>query len=228
MPFLDRPDSPRILIVDPNQLLTEALSARLTSAARATCHVFGSLEPALAVYAAIAPDLVVIETNLPGRTGIGAVARLWAEGPAPIVVLTDDNHLGISKYARRAGAVDVLSKCLPADEIIHCCIGAMRLAPPERIYADILGRAELSLQQIEILDFIVAGDTNAEIARRLGYSESNLKFMIGGLMRIARVRNRTNLANWWRDYDDQASASGNAPLRDRMDLTHPGSQCKDS
>ena len=56
--------------------------------------------------------------------------------------------------------------------------------------------AQLSARELEILKFLVAGDSNKAIARTCNLAESTVKIHLKTILRKIRVRNRTQAAIW--------------------------------
>jgi DNA-binding NarL/FixJ family response regulator len=102
----------RVLVVDDHELFRHAASAVVS--ATEGFVVAGSAatgEESLAVAAAIEPDLVLMDVNLPGMDGIEATRRLRGSTRPPVVVLLstyDEDDFGVR--ARECGAAGYLAK----------------------------------------------------------------------------------------------------------------------
>ena len=68
--------------------------------------------------------------------------------------------------------------------------------------------AGLSQREVEILDFLVRGESNKSIARQLNVTEPTVKAHVKGLLRKIRVSNRTQAAIW---AVNQAQSTGARP-----------------
>ena len=74
--------------------------------------VCGTAEEAISVLPRIAPDLVIMDVELPGMGGIEAVGEIMSSRPLPILVLAGhvDPGTGLAAAAMAAGALDILGK----------------------------------------------------------------------------------------------------------------------
>src|SRR5918911_28227 len=109
----------RVLVVDDDATARRALREALSRAPG--IEVVGDMGSGGAAVSAIdesAPDVVVIDADMPDVDGITATRRIRATHPdVPVLVLTvgDDEELGV--LALRAGASGFLSKGVPIDAI---------------------------------------------------------------------------------------------------------------
>ncbi|MBI1874425.1 MAG: response regulator transcription factor [Acidobacteria bacterium] len=111
----------RVGIVEDNQHLRADFARLVDGAGDMTCvATFASAEAALIDLPATAPDVVLMDINLPGMTGIECTRRLHADAPKiQIVMLTafDDSELVFESL--KAGASGYILKRAPAAEIIE-------------------------------------------------------------------------------------------------------------
>jgi DNA-binding NtrC family response regulator len=128
-----------ILIIDDEQTLARNLAVyleRLDFEAR-TC---GTAEEGLAAYAEFKPDVVLLDHNLPGMSGLEALARLRALDPAACVVLmTGHGGVELAVNAMKQGAADYLSKPLALSGVkllIERLLDRTRLETQVRYFKD--------------------------------------------------------------------------------------------
>jgi DNA-binding NarL/FixJ family response regulator len=191
----------RVLIVDDHPVVREGLVATLED--ESDLHVagaVGSAEDALNVAATARPDVILLDLELPGLSGIEAIPRLAAALPdAGIIILTaydtDERVLG----AVRAGARGYLLKGASVDEIARAIRavhgGGSYLASP--VAAKILGQVRspgrattLSGRERTVLREIAAGRSTKQIAHALGITERTVKFHVSSIMNKLGADNR--------------------------------------
>jgi len=81
-------------------------------------RTFGAAEPALAALAEVAPDVALVDLQLPGMDGLGALAAIRRERPETLVILmTAYSSVTSAVAAMKGGAVDYLTKPLDLDEL---------------------------------------------------------------------------------------------------------------
>lgn len=191
----------RILIVDDHPVVREGLVAALEDEADfRIAGTAGSAEEALNVAVTARPDVILLDLELPGLSGIEAIPRLAAAVPgAGIVILTaydtDERVLG----AVRAGARGYVLKGAPVEEIARAVRavhgGGSYLASP--VAAKILSQMRsprrattLSDRERAVLREVAAGRSTKQIARSLGITERTVKFHVSSIMNKLGADNR--------------------------------------
>lgn len=201
----------RLMLVDDHVLFRKGLEALL--ACRQDVEVVGEagdgLE-AIAVAREQEPDVILMDINMPKCNGLEAVRVLAQEMPqAQIVMLTvsdDDRDLF---EAIKSGAVGYLLKNLQPRQLFDMLEGLRRGEAPinGRLAARILlefrepHRAEeadpvqpLTAREIEVLELVVKGDSNKEIAEALCLTENTVKFHLRGILEKLHLHNRVQVA----------------------------------
>ena len=164
-------------------------------------------EAAVALCAERRPDVLLLDLAMPDLDGIGVTRRVTKESPETKVVLftSFSDREGIVA-ALDAGAVGYLLKDAEPDEI-HAAIraaarGEAPLAPKAAaaLLAERGPRAtaggELTAREREVLQLVIAGHSNKQIARRLGISEKTVKGHLTNLFQRIGVSDRTQAALW--------------------------------
>lgn len=122
------------------------------------------------------PDVLILDLNMPGGSGLDVIPRLKSEAPnTKIVVLTMQRDPAFARQALAAGAVGYVLKNAADAELVH----AVRLADGGETYLNPqLGArlaaqpadarpGDLSERELEVLRLIALGHTNPEIAGQL-------------------------------------------------------------
>ena len=200
----------RVLIADDHELMRNGLRAILD--AQQDIEVVGEAEHgALAVENAIRlhPDVVIMDIRMPRLDGIEATKRLALQGEkAPKVLVLTTFDLDEYVYqALRAGAAGFLLKDTPprqlAEAVRTIAAGESLLAPAvtKRLIERYVSRppgdtarrerfAELTERELEVLQLITRGLSNAEIGARLFLSEATVKTHVTRILSKLGVRDR--------------------------------------
>ena len=197
----------KLLIADDHPLVRDALT-RLLSGADGITVVAAATNGREAVDLALreAPDVVLMDLEMPEWGGIEAIGALKAAGsPARVVVLTTFSDRDRILGALDAGALGYLLKDAEPEEIIRGVRAAARgespLAPraahellTER--AETKTDVELSNREQEVLGLVAEGLPNKLIARRLEISEKTVKAHLTSVFAQIGVTDRTQAALW--------------------------------
>jgi DNA-binding NarL/FixJ family response regulator len=168
----------RVVIVDDHPIVREGLVSALHG--KGDIEVaggFGSAEEAIAAAPRLKPDVVILDLELPGLSGLDAIARF----DAPVLMLTAYGTDDEIERALAAGAKGYLLKGAPLDDLERAIAAVSRGESylDSRVTAQLLsrsGRARLTSREREVLRLL--GTTNKEIAATLGISERTVKFHV--------------------------------------------------
>jgi DNA-binding NarL/FixJ family response regulator len=196
----------RLLIVDDQTAVRDGLAVMLDLDPDIT--VVGTAangREALAAVGELAPEVVLMDLNMPVMGGAEATGALRESHPElPVVVLTtfDDDESILA--ALRAGARGYLTKDADRGTIVQAVRGAHAgnaiLDPAVQLrLLDLAGRkpaeqpgVDLTAREREVLDLIGEGLRNGEIAQRLFISEATVKTHINNLFAKAGLRSRAD------------------------------------
>jgi len=208
----DGSDAIRVLIVDDHDLFRTGLRNLLEEQGVHVAGEAASGTDAVRVVTEIAPDVVVMDLNMPGMTGVEATRQIVGRAPLTrVVVLTISDQDGDVMDAILAGACGYLLKDASIQELMQgiraAAIGESLISPT--IAAKVLRhvrssssrpeieraiRAELSEREIEVLKLIANGKDNAQIAAELHISPKTVKNHISNILMKLQIDNRIQAA----------------------------------
>lgn len=166
--------SARVLIVDDDDAMRAALH-RLFKSAGFAVEAFASGPELLEKGDLARPGVLLLDVLMPGMTGLELQEALLKRGPTPpIVFLTAAHSVPMAVTAMQRGAVDFVEKPFENDDLVARVRRALRHAPKPEDRARRADyerkRATLTPREREVMDLVVTGKTNKEIARVLDVS----------------------------------------------------------
>jgi DNA-binding NarL/FixJ family response regulator len=197
----------RVLLADDHGVIRDGLG-RLIAALDDIELVGAAADGAQAVKlsAELAPDVVVMDLDMPGVDGIEATRRVLEDRPSTaVLVLTSFSDRPRILGAIEAGACGYLLKDAASEEVAEGIRAAARGESPldPRAARTILTAqsepdpaAGLSAREAEVLALLVEGLPNKLIARRLEISEKTVKTHLTAIFRTLNVTDRTQAALW--------------------------------
>ena len=189
---------PVVFLLDDDRKFVDALSA-LLQANGFTTRAFTSVDDFLEGHDPGCPGCLILDVRMPGVTGIELQSVLAARGILrPIIFATAHGDIAMTVQAMKAGAVTFLPKPVRRAELLKAVEEALRRDAVERQkqreQAVLFTRlALLTPREREVLDLVVAGKLNKQIAVELCTAEKTIKAHRGHIMQKLRVRNTTAL-----------------------------------
>lgn len=157
-------------------------------------------EEAIEVYDDVLPDVVLMDLRMPGIGGVEAILAIRKKHPdARVIVLStydwdEDIHRAI-----QSGAKSYLLKDMPIEEIastvrsVHAGDSSLPRQVAERL-TERSQREQLTERERDVLESLIKGRSNKEIASSLCISEDTVKSHLKTLFAKLRVRDRTGAA----------------------------------
>jgi len=146
------------------------------------------------------PDITLMDMRMPGTSGLEAIVAIKAERPqARIIALSTYGGDEDIRRALNAGVRAYLTKDVLHDELIraiHAVHAGETYLPPSiaaALEASSLS-ASLSARELEVLELIVKGHGNKQIAYALGIAEHTVKNHVKSILSKLAVEDRTQAA----------------------------------
>jgi DNA-binding NarL/FixJ family response regulator len=209
---IEESTAPRVLLVDDHDLFRTGLRNLLEEQG---VHVVGEASAgseALRYVRELAPDVVVMDLNMPGMNGVEATRQITSLAPLTrVLVLTISEQDSDVMDAILAGACGYLLKDSSIQELMaginSAAVGESLVSPTiaskvlQRVrassanpHAEETIRSELSDREIEVLKLIANGKDNAEIAGELHISPKTVKNHISNILMKLQIENRIQAA----------------------------------
>ncbi len=185
-------------IVDDDPRVRRALE-RLLATAGYRCETYASAEALLAVPADALAGCAIVDIHLPGASGLDLQDRLERlEATLPLVFLTGRGDIPTSVRAMKGGAVDFLTKPVEAKPLLAAVEAALErartLTAAHEAEAGLDRRLGLlTPREREVLDGVVEGRINKQIAGDLGIAEKTVKVHRSRVMEKLGVRTIADL-----------------------------------
>jgi DNA-binding NarL/FixJ family response regulator len=195
------PERIRILVVDDHHVVRQGLVALLNIIP--DIEVVGEASDglqAIDLHKTLQPDITLMDLQLPKLGGVDAILKIRANDPAArfIVLTTFDGDEDIFR-SLQAGAKAYLLKGMTVDELVatiqavHSGRTLISPAIAEKL-AERMSTQALTNRELKVLERIVAGRANKEIASDLQISEATVKSHINSLLGKLGVSDRTHAA----------------------------------
>lgn len=209
--------SVNVLMADDHRMVREALAPFVRRIARnVTILEASTIEEACSVAASNQPiDLAVIDLYMPGMENLHGLAKIRQACPStPIVILSGSSDPDDMQRVLDAGATGYVPKTMIGSALTGALTlalsgerfvppglyfrapesGERRNVPPPAAAESGEARHGLTPRQWAVLELVVSGLSNKEIARRLGIEEITVKVHVQGIFRKMQVVNRTQAA----------------------------------
>jgi FixJ family two-component response regulator len=178
----------RVFIIDDDDSICKALM-RLLTASGHTTEVFHSADDYLKREPFDGIGCLILDIRMPGMSGTDLQIHLQRrQNSIAVVFLTGHGDLPAGIEAMKRGAVDFLTK--PVDEIALLDAVDRALSRSQQVHDERSRRANvqsrldtLTPREIEVLEYVVGGARNKQIALYLGISEKTVKAHRGVIMR---------------------------------------------
>jgi FixJ family two-component response regulator len=195
-PLLKLPPDALVFIVDDEESIRRSLS-RLFRSARIMSEAFDSAQAYLQRPVHDGPFCLVLDVCMPGIDGL-ELQQALANQKAQIVFITGHGDIPMCAEAMKAGAVDFLTKPFDEVELLEAVaralarsielrkVGAERMAARARLDS-------LTPREFEVMQRVIAGLLNKQIADELSAAEKTIKIHRGRVMEKMGVKSVADL-----------------------------------
>jgi DNA-binding NarL/FixJ family response regulator len=187
-----------ILIVDDHRIVRDGLALLIEQAP--DMKVVGTAatgEEALDLLQRLRPSIILMDLNLPGISGVQTIGAIRRQDAAtPIIVLTMYEGDEDIRRALEAGATTYLLKHSISDDLtsvirdVHAGLQSLPADVQARLDAGAMQRS-LSKREVEVLELVLEGSRNKEIAAALTISQETVRVHLRTIFTKLGVHDRT-------------------------------------
>jgi len=195
-----------VVLADDEALLRKALAALLPMEGKIT--VLAEAEDGEAAVRAVLqhrPDVLVIDLEMPGLDGLGAVAEIRRSRPEQVILmLTRHARPGVLRKALRLGVQGFVTKSAePAHiaSVIQTLHDGKRWVDPDVSALAVIDDCPLTDREIDVLRATGDGYSVADIAARLHLAEGTVRNYLSNTMQKTQTRTRHEAARYAREHD---------------------------
>jgi DNA-binding NarL/FixJ family response regulator len=201
----------RVLVVDDHPIWRDALERDLVDAGYQVVAACADGEAAVRIAPATRPDVVLMDLQLPGMSGVGAAAALVGVDPSVRVLMFSSSGEDVDvlaavkvgargylvKSASRAELLAAVARTAAGEATFSPGLAALVLGEYRRIGRDEPSPAAvLTDRETEILRLVSTGLTAKQIAHRLTVSHRTVQNHIQNTLQKLQLHNRVELTRW--------------------------------
>jgi len=201
----------RILLVDDHEVVREGLKAILDGHSNfEVVAEAATARDAVEKTRTHKPDVVVMDIRLKGGSGIEACQEITSQFPnVKVIMLTSYAEDEMLFSAIRAGAAGYVLKLIGGDELVRAIEavgrgeGLLDSAVTQRVFQEVRKAAreeeasafaDLTQQEMHVLQLVSEGRTNRQIAEMLYLGEGTVRNYVSSILSKLNVRNRAEAA----------------------------------
>jgi FixJ family two-component response regulator len=172
--------SATVFVIDDDPSVREAIDSLIRSVG-INVRTFSSAQEFMSSNRPDAPACLVLDVRMPGLSGLDLQRELATAGiRIPVIFITGHGDIPMSVRAMKAGAVEFLTKPFRDQDLLDAISQAIERDRAERVqFAEVVELQrrfeELTPREREVMEQVVAGLLNKQIAHRLNISEVTVK-----------------------------------------------------
>lgn len=201
----------RVLLVDDHPIWRDALERDLVDAGYEVVAALGDGEAAVRIAPAVRPDVVLMDLQLPGISGVEAAGAIVQGDPSVRILMFSQSgedadvlaavKVGARGYlvksASKRDLLDAVERTAAGEAVFSPGLAALVLGEYRRIERDEPSpAAALTDRETQILRFVSTGLTARQIAERLGVSYRTVQNHIQNTLQKLQLHNRVELTRW--------------------------------
>ncbi|WP_114951823.1 response regulator transcription factor [Sphingosinicella terrae] len=176
-----------VYVVDDDRDVRRSLSFML-GASEIRSHPFASGEDFLDAIPDLQPGCILLDLRMPQMDGFHVMTELSKrEIDWPVIVMTGHGEVPVAVRAMKLGAIDFIEKPFSEDALLACFANAFTLLDQressgrrKRAARDRVG--QLTARETDVLRGLLAGESNKQLAARLGISLRTVEMHRGNMM----------------------------------------------
>ena len=178
---------PLVFVIDDDESVRKGLK-RLLQSASYESELFKSASEFLARPPHPGPACVIVDVKMPGVSGIDfQKALIQRRRDEQLVFITGYGSIPMCAQVMKAGAVDFLPKPFKSRELLRCVEQALDRSAEQRRRATERNEARhlldlLTPREFEVMQFVITGMLNKQVADKLGMAEKTVKVHRGRVM----------------------------------------------
>jgi FixJ family two-component response regulator len=205
--------APIVFVVDDDAGIRAAIQGLLKSVGLGS-ETFGTPQEFLRSKRPDTPSCLVLDVRLPGVSGLDFQRRLADSGVRiPIIFITGHGDIPMTVKAMKSGAVEFLTKPFRDQDLLDAIYMALDRDKASRQQLREAAKLQecyesLTKREREVMDLVVSGKLNKQIASELGTSEITIKIHRGQVMRKMKAGSLAELVRMGARLEQLSSGKG--------------------